>query len=143
VTLAMPESMLQSPVVAEIIRSCLDDERTLVQEGRRVGDRQKGTLSRLADERRRFAETLERLNGQTSRESWGAIVRELGSGIWSRAAGRNVADAIEACRQSQNRIEVLYEKALAGELPSEIKATLMSQHERVVAAREELLSIEY
>ena len=135
--------METSPVIAKIIQSCLDDERTLVQESKLVDSQRKAVLIRLADERRHFAEELERLNGQGSRESWTALVRELGNGLWARMTGRNAGDAVAECRRSQRRTEARYELALGLELPREVKDALVIQHERVHAARDELTRLEF
>jgi hypothetical protein len=135
--------MRTSPVIAKIVQSCLDDERTLVQESKRVDAPRSAVLTRLASERRCFAEELERLNGQGTRESWGSLLRERGSNAWARMTGRNTGDAIAVCRRSQSRTEVRYEKALEHELPNEMKAMLSVQLERLVAARDELARIEY
>jgi len=135
-----------SPAVAKVIQSCLDDERTLVQESHRLDPQREAVLIRLADERRRFAEELERFNGQASRESWSSLAREAGetvSRVWMRLAGRNAGDAVAACRRSQRRTELRYESVLALELPQELKTALMNQRERVHAAGDDLAKLEY
>src|SRR5580658_9330615 len=93
--------MRTSPVVAKVIQSCLDDERTLMQESHGLDAQREAVLIRLAEERRRFAEELERLNGQASRESWSSLAREVSNKLRTRLAGRNAGDAIAACRRSQ------------------------------------------
>jgi uncharacterized protein (TIGR02284 family) len=128
--------------VAKVIQSCLDDERTLVEGCKRVDSQKSAVLTRLADERRRFAEDLERLNGQGSRESWGSLGRELESELWTRMAGPNASDVVATCRASQQRTEARYDKALALDLPDEVKAVLMTQLERVHAARDDLNEME-
>ncbi len=138
--------MHSSTVIAKVIESCLEDERTLVRERKLVDAQKRAVLTRLADDRRRFSEELGRLNGPSpwgGRGSWSALLRELGSDLWVRAAGRNAGDAIAACRRSQHRTDACYEKALELEWPSELKAALSAQHERVHAARHELAAIEY
>jgi hypothetical protein len=132
-----------SPAVAKVIQSCLDDERTLVQESHRLDPQREAVLIRLADERRRFAEELERFNGQASRESWSSLAREVGNKLWIRLAGRNAGDAVAACRRSQRRTELRYESVLALELPQELKTALMNQRERVHAAGDDLAKLEY
>jgi len=132
-----------SPAVARVIESCLDDERTLVQESKVVDERRRAVLMRLADERRRFAEDLERFNGQGSRESWGGIAREAGNKLWAEMAGRNPGDAVAACLRSQHRTEVRYEEALETELSSDVRAALVTQHQSVQAARADLAKIEF
>jgi hypothetical protein len=138
--------MRTSSAIAKVIESCLDDERTLVREAKLVDAQKSAVLTRLADERRRFSEELERLNGPNKRGalgSWGALVRELGNELWLRAAGRNTSDAIAVCRQSQHRTDIRYEKVLELEWPSDLKVVLTAQHERVHAARRILAEIEY
>jgi hypothetical protein len=135
--------MRTSTAIARVIESCLDDERTLVEEGKLVDPPRRAVLTRLADERRRFAEELERLNGQASRESWGAIARELGSHLWARMAGPNAGDAVAACRRSQRRTEERYDRALELRLPTDVRGALLAQQVRVHAARSELSAIEY
>jgi hypothetical protein len=128
--------------IAKVVQSCLDDERTLVLESKVVDATRRRVLIRLADERRRFAEELERFNGQGSRESWGSLRRELDSDVRECIAGRSTSEAVAACRRSQERTEARYDKVLALELPSEVKAALVTQHERVHAARDELAKMD-
>jgi len=135
--------MQTSPAIAKVIQSCLDDERTLIEESKAVDEQRRAVLIRLADERRRFAEDLERFNGQGSRESWGAIVREARNNMWAGTAGRNPGDAVAACLRSQHRTEVRYEEALETELSSEVRAALVTQHQSVHAARADLAKIEF
>jgi hypothetical protein len=134
--------MRNSPAVAKVIRSCLDDERALIQQSRHLDPYGEAVLVRLAGERRRFAEELERYNGQTSRESWASLARELGNKLWIRLAGRDAVAAIAACRRSQRRTEVRYEKALALALPDDVHAALTVQRNRVHAARDELAQLD-
>jgi hypothetical protein len=135
--------MRTSPAVAKVIQSCLDDERMLVQKSHGLDPPRAAVLVRLADERRRFAEELERFNGQASRESWSSLAREVASKAWMRLAGGNAGDLVAACRRSQQRTELRYERALALALPQALRTALVSQRERVHAAGDELAKIEY
>jgi hypothetical protein len=135
-----------SNAIQKVIESCLDDERTLFRQSKLVDEQRRAVLVRLADERRRFSEELERFSGPIGRGhlgSWRALARELGDELWARAMGRNPHDAIDACRRSQHRADVRYEQALELEWPGEVKAALDAQHARVHAARLELSKIEY
>ena len=60
-----------------------------------------------------------------------------------RLAGRNAGDAVAACRRSQRRTELRYERVLALELPQELKTALVNQRERVHAAGDELAKLEH
>jgi biotin-(acetyl-CoA carboxylase) ligase len=134
--------MRTSPAVAKVIQSCLDDERTLLQESHRVDPQREAVLVRLADERRRFAEELERFNGQTSRESWSSLAREVGRSVWMQLGAHNAGDAVAACRRSQHRTAIRYEKVLALELPPALRVALQNQRERVDDAGDELAKLE-
>jgi hypothetical protein len=133
--------MSASRAVAKVTQSLLDDERTLIQESRRVGDPLRAVLTRLAGERRSFAEELERFNGQGSRESWGALARELRRNLWTRMAGRDARQSVAACQRSQQRTEAQYRNALHLDLPGDLKAALVAQQERLREARAELGSL--
>jgi len=61
----------------------------------------------------------------------------------TRALGFNSGDLIEACRRSQHRADLRYEKALKLEWPDALEVALEAQHDRVHAARQELSAIEY
>jgi uncharacterized protein (TIGR02284 family) len=134
--------MQAGTALAKVIQSCLDDERTLVEGSKRVDGQRRAVLTRLADERRRFAEELERVNGQGSRESLASVVRELESDLWTRMAGPNAGDVVATCRASQQRTEARYDGALLLDLPGETKAILTRQLERVHATRDELAQLE-
>lgn len=133
--------------IAKVIESCLDDERTLLHESKLVDEKRSAVLTRLADERHRFSEELERLSGRPVARgnpgSWTELVRELGNRLYVGTWGRNTGDAIQVCRRSQHRTDLRYESALKLEWPSELAAALVKQHERVHAAGQELSSIEY
>lgn len=136
--------MNSATAIQKIIESCLDDERTLVHGSKLVDPQERAVLARLADERRRFSEELEHLTapiGRGNLGSWGALVRELGSDLRARLLGRNASDALAACRRSQHRTDVRYEKALELEWPRELEVALAAQHERVHAAARELAEI--
>jgi hypothetical protein len=130
-----------SKAVSRVTQSLLDDERTLLQESQRVDASTKAVLMRLANERPRFAEELERLNGQGSRESWGALVRELGRALLTRMPRRNMGEAVATCCRSQRRTEAHYGRALRFDLESEVKAVLISQQVRLRAAGAELAQL--
>lgn len=139
--------MRTSNAIAKLIESCLDDERTLLRESKLVDAEKSEVLVRLADERRRFSEELSRLNrrplGRGNLGSWSALAREIGERLWVGAWGGNSGDAIEACRESQHRTDLRYEKALKLVWPKEMRTALVAQHERVHAAHQELSAIEY
>jgi hypothetical protein len=138
--------MRTSNAITKIIESCLDDERTLVQQGKLVGAEKSAVLARLADERRRFSKELERLTRPVTRGhtgSWYAIASELVQDVWIRLWGFNVGDAVATCRRSQRRIDSRYERALELEWPMDLRATLEAQHERIHAARRALAMLEY
>jgi len=134
--------MRHSNAIKKVIESCFDDERTLVQKSKLVDEATALVLRRLADERHSFLEELERLSspiGRGSSGSWGALVRELGNWPWAKVIGPRAA--IAACRRSQQRTDLRYERALELEWSSELKAILTLQHERVHAARRELAEL--
>ncbi len=130
-----------SRALARVTQSLLDDERTLVQASQRGDAPTKAVLIRLASERRRFAEELERLNGQGSRESWGALARELGRALLARMPRRTTGGAVATCRRSLRRTEAQYGRALRLDLESEVKAVLVSQRPRLRAAEAELAAL--
>jgi hypothetical protein len=132
-----------SNAIAKVIESCLDDERTLARESRHVDADRGAVLTQLANERRRFVGELERLSPQHGRGSWGALRRELAGDLWLRAAGPNTGDAVEACRRSQHRTEVRYDRALELDWPPDVRTLLAAQHERIHAARYRLAELEY
>jgi hypothetical protein len=135
--------MPTSKAIANVTQSLLDDERTLLQESARVDAPRRAVLVRLANERRRFAEELERFNGQGSRESWGALARELGRDVRAHVNDKNdIAVAIASCRRSRDRTEEQYASALRLDLPSGVRAALTAQRKQLEAAEAELAGLE-
>jgi hypothetical protein len=135
--------MHASTAIATIIQSCLDDERMLVEGSRRIDLERSGVLLRLASERRRFADALERFNGQASRESWKALAEELENDLWAEMAGPNAGDVVASCRRSQRRTKECYARALELPLPAEVRVVLLAQQAEVDAAEPALARIEY
>ncbi len=137
--------MNRSTAIAKVIESCLDDERVLFRASKLVDPEKRALLTHLADERRRFSEELERMTapiGRGSLGSWGAIFRELGTDLWARVVGRTAAEALSACRRSQQHTDARYEETLALEWPNELEVALAAQHDRVHAAASELAEID-
>jgi len=132
-----------STTIAKVIEARFDDERTLVHGSKHVDARKSALLTRLADERRRFSEELERLTGPIDRGtlgSWGGLAWELSDNLRARVLGRST-EAVAACRRSQHRTEARYAKALELPLPTALHAALVAQHSRVHHAARELAEI--
>src|SRR5258708_18855715 len=98
--------MRNSQGLQRLIVGCLDDERTLQYESGLVDPNRNVVLSRLANERARFADRLRTLGepGARATGSWLGGLRELFRGAWVIAAGRNSGDSIAECRRSRDRI---------------------------------------
>jgi hypothetical protein len=131
-----------SKAVEAVTTALLDDERTLLREGTRIDATRRAVLTRLADERRAFAEELERSNGQSSRESWGSLGRELWRMLRTRWQPPSVGGAVAVCRSSLHRTEARYAKALVCDLPSDLRSTLLAQLERLRTAESDLRKLE-
>ena len=138
--------MKPTEVLRKLIRTCVDDERTLLHERKFVDAGRAETLTRLAREREQFVGDLERL-GEGSPHgpngSWTELLREAGRTIWVAAAGRNNGDAIATCRHSRARTEARYDDAMQGPLPDEIRSVLAEQRRRVHDEADELSQLQF
>jgi len=124
--------MKTSDVIHQLIRACVDDERTLRHESRFVDPTRAATLRELAAERAQFVAALEPFDGTASRHGSPAeLSREIGRDLWVTAAGRNIGDAIAVCRHSRARTEAVYEHALEEYLPDQVLDVLTEQRSRL------------
>lgn len=137
--------METTDVLRNLVRACVDDERTLRHESKFVDPARAEALGRLAREREQFVAELERLEGgiEPRDGSWAELSREAGRDVWVTAAGRNVGDAIRACRHSRARTEAQYEQALEGSWPDEIRRVLAAQRARLHEETEELDRLQF
>jgi hypothetical protein len=137
--------MQNSRGLHRLIVGCLDDERTLHRESGRVDFQRKEVLSRLADERGRFVEELQRLGEPcaAASESWLALLREFGRAVRVLAGGRNSGDSIASCRRSCGRTEALYEQAMRLEWSHSIRPVLLTHRDRIRHSGGELLALQF
>jgi hypothetical protein len=143
---ARQDAMKTSVVLAQLIRACVDDERTLQSELRFVTPGHAGTLIRLAHEREQFVGELEQLEPRTqprSGGSWSELVREAGRSLAVKAAGRNHGDSIASCRRSRARVEASYDRALDTVLPDEVRRVLVSHRSHLVEETMQLNQLQF
>jgi|GEM_PF-2295779 len=136
-----PIPVKTSRVLRELIRACVDDECTLRHESKFVDARRAEALTRLASERGRFVEDLERLEDGAARRpkaSWAELLSEARRNVWVAAAGRNSGDAIASCRHSRSRTEARYDEAMRRALPDEVRRVLAAQRSRLNDETDEL-----
>ena len=127
-------AMTTSDVLRKLIRSCVDDGRTLRHESKFVDGPRAEALTRLAREREQFVADLERLaqREQPHDGSWSELSREAEREVWVAAAGRNNGDAITSCRHSRAGTEALYDEALLGSWPDETQQVLAAHRRRSI-----------
>lgn len=137
--------MTTTNALQKLIRACVDDGRTLRHESKFVGGLRAAALTRLARERELFVTDLERLakREQPHDGSWSELAREAERDVWVAAAGRNSGDAITSCRQSRARTEALYDRALQGSWPEEMRSVLAEQHRRLHDEADELIRLQF
>ena len=137
--------MASSDILRNVIRACVDDERTLRHESRLVGEARAEALARLARERGQFVTDLERLAGREEAHdgSWSELSHEAEREVWVAAAGRNSGDAITSCRQSLARTEALYDEALRAAWPDEVHRLLAKQRRRLHDDSDELVKLQF
>jgi hypothetical protein len=128
-----------------VIRACVDDERTLRHESQFVDARRVETLSRLADERGQYVTELERLAAcrEPHDGSWSELSREAERNLWVTTGGRNVSDAILACRHSRVRTVAAYDQALQESWPKGIACVLAAQRARIHDEGDELDKLQF
>jgi hypothetical protein len=121
--------METNTLLRNLIRACVDDERTLQHESKFVDATRAAALTRLARERGQFIAELERLGPHEEPHdgSWRELSRELGRDLRVTAGGRNSTDAITACRHSRARTETVYDEAMLAPWPDEIARVLRAQ----------------
>ncbi len=126
--------MKTSKILRELIRACVDDERTLQHERTFTDAGRAEPLTRLAHERTQFIEELEGFGEPAQNRpigSWAEFFRELGRDVWVAAAGRNNGDAIATCRRSRARTEARYDGAMQRPLPDDVRNVLATQRLRL------------
>ncbi len=139
-------TMSTTRVFRELIRACVDDERTLQHERKFVDARRGDALTRLAREREQFVADLERVGGCSGGQptgSWVELLREAGRNLWVTAGGPNNGDAIETCRRSRARTEARYERAMERPLPEETRRILAEQRRRLHDEADELNQLRF
>jgi hypothetical protein len=132
--------MARTSALQGLIRACVDEERTLHREARRVGAGRAAVLARLARQRGQFIAELESFDGTLPPPScsWAEILREGMHNVWVAAAGRHDGDAIARCCRSRDRTENRYERALRGTWPDALRGVLMAQRARLECDAAEL-----
>jgi len=133
--------METADVLRQLIRACVDDERTLQHERGFLDGYRSVALTRMARERQQFVVDLEALAvpGQSKPGgSWAELLREVGRNVQVAAAGRNNGDAIATCRHSRQRTEACYDRALQTSWPTEMQRVLESQQGRLHEEADEL-----
>jgi hypothetical protein len=137
--------MRNSKGLQRLIVGCLDDERALDYESGLVDHDRQVVLSRLADERAKFADRLRTLGepGARATGSWRRRLRELLRGVRVLAGGRNNGDSIAECRRSRDRTEALYDQAVKLQWLPPILPTLFEQRDRIRRSRGELLALQF
>jgi hypothetical protein len=127
-------TMNPSNVLRQLIRACVDEERTLLHECKFVDAARGSTLTRMAREREQFVADLQRHDTSGSRRpngSWVELVREAGRNAWVAAAGPNSGDAIATCRHARARTEAVYVEAMHESWPEEVGRLLAGQWRRL------------
>ncbi len=133
--------MRTARILRKLIRACVDDECTLRHESKFVDASRAVALGRLASERARFVEDLERLEGGAASRpnaSWAELLSKARRNVWVAAAGPNNGDAIASCRHSRVRTEARYDEAMQAALPEEIRRVLAAQRSRLHEEADEL-----
>lgn len=133
--------MKTSSVLRNLIRACVDDERTLQHERTFVDSGRRAPLARMARDRQQFVLDLSALAdpGQSGPGgSWGELLRELGRNLQVAAAGPNHGDAIATCRHSRQRTETCYDRALQRSWPAAMQRVIEFQRGRLHADADEL-----
>jgi hypothetical protein len=137
--------MKTTDLLRQLIRACVDDERTLRHESTFVDAPRAGTLTRLAHERGQFVSDLEKLGQHEEPHdgSWTELTREAGRDLRVVMGGRNTTDAITACRHSRARTEAVYDEALKAPWPDEIVRVLTAQRIRLREETGELDELQF
>lgn len=138
--------MNTATTLEELIRACVDDERTLLHERTFVDAQRAETLTRMARERDEFVQDLERLGAPARKResgSWVELLREAGRDVWVSAAGLNNGDAIAACRHSRARTEARYDTAMQWPWPDKVWRVLEAQRRRLQDDADELNHIQF
>jgi hypothetical protein len=132
-------------VLRRLMRACLDDERTLLREGKLVDARRAVALERMAHQRDDFLVSLEALaaHRRPSTGTWSDLLREAWRDLWVVLAGRNNGDAIATCRQSNARMEARYDVALRGPWSKNARRLLESQRAMIEGERTELNQLQF
>lgn len=124
--------MNEENTIRGLIRACVDDQRTLLHESKRVGGTLGTTLGKFAHERGDFMTELERLAKRPGRRPSGSLaehVREAARAIWVLGCGPNQGDAIASCRHSRARTQAHYDQAMRREWPAATRDVL-AEHSR-------------
>ena len=130
----------------KLIRACLDDDRILTREAEIVDERRARALRRLAHERVRFVEDLQRLEARPRQRvagSWAELLREAGRAVFVLAIGRNAGDSIASCRRSRARTEEQYDEAMKGPWPDDARRVLASQRQSLHDEADELVHLQF
>jgi hypothetical protein len=137
--------MASPNMLRNVIRACVDEERTLRHESRLVGEARAEALARLARERGKFVTDLERRAGREEAHdgSWTELASEAEREVWVAAAGRNSGDAIASCRHSLARTEALYDEALQASWPDEVQRLLAEERRRLQDDSDELVKLQF
>jgi hypothetical protein len=137
--------MTPANVLRELMRACVDDERTLLHERQFVDPQCAAKLEHFAREREQFVTDLERIAEPSQRPtgSWAELLREAARNAWVTAAGRNTGDAIATCRHSRARTEALYDVAMQRPWSGETWSLLTEQRRKLHDEAEELNHLQF
>jgi hypothetical protein len=138
-----------SNALLNLVKGCVDAARTLRLESSFVtSPARRHLLVRMAEERSLAAQLLDNLDRPVHPlanvgGTWLELLRELQTSIATSFGAHNDNDALENCLQSHDRIEALYEMAIAHNAhDEEMRRTLVAQCERLRHQRSALLAAE-
>jgi hypothetical protein len=137
--------MRSSHAIDRLINASVDDKCMLEHESRAVHGHRREVLERLAEEQTRSIAQLTRLS-PSDRAEGGSLIelgREVGRTLRGMFGCSTDGDSVSACRQSCRRTEALFDEALDLPWPPATRATLTDARDRLDAANQTLVAIQY